>query len=49
MAYTDTVKKAHDGFIKNAAESCRIERSAARLSLVEKIFKIGIRVFAPLL
>ncbi len=49
MAYTDTVKKAHDGFIKNVAESCRIERSAARLSLVEKIFKIGIRVFAPLL
>lgn len=49
MALTPTVLDIRDGFLETVSNSLRIDASSARLGIIEWIFKIGIRVFAPLL
>ena len=49
MALTPTVLDIRDGFLETVSASLRVDAASAKLGFVEWIFKIGIRVFAPLL
>ena len=49
IAHSKTVLDTRDGFLKTLSASKRIDSRTARLNFAERILKIGIRIFAPLL
>jgi len=49
MYRTDAVTAARDSFLKTLESSLEMDKSGARLTLLEWLYRNGIRLFAPLL
>lgn len=49
IANSPTVDRMREGFLKTLSRSHRVDSAGARLGFIEWVFKIGIRIFAPLL